>query len=147
MFQEAKSRYQEVNFKTAEPLKLVIMCYDEAIKNLGEAQRRYEAKDYEGKARALQKALDIINELNLSLDLERGGQIAKNLRSLYLFMTKTIVEADINRDVARFAEVSRMLQELGSAWKEIAAAERQEERPRLYGALAAAGASGRAWSV
>lgn len=147
MYQEAKSRYQEINFTTAEPLKLVVMCYDEAAKSLTEARQSYEAGLYEAKAKALQRTLDIINEMNISLDLERGGEIARNLRSLYLYMTRTLLEADLKKDLARFDEVIGMLSDLGAAWKEIWGRELREEKPVRYGTLAAAGACSRLWSV
>jgi flagellar secretion chaperone FliS len=112
--------YTQTNFTTANPLKLVIMCYEGAISSLKLARKLYAAKDYEGKAKALQKSFDIISEINSSLDLERGGDIARNLRSLYLYMIKTLTEADLKRDLGMFDEVIRILTELEAAWREIA---------------------------
>ncbi|MHB8770840.1 MAG: flagellar export chaperone FliS [Syntrophales bacterium] len=120
MYQTVAKTYQRANFTTANPMRLVLMCYDGAIKSLKLARERYLVKDYEGKAKALKKALDIINEINVSLDLERGGDIARNLRSLYLYMVQTLTDADLKRDVGMFDQVIRMLEELESAWKEIA---------------------------
>ena len=132
MYQTVAKTYQQTNFTTANPMRLVLMCYDGAIRSLKLARERYLEKDYEGKAKALKKALDIINEVNISLDLEKGGDIAKNLRSLYLYMAQTLTDADLKRDIGMFDEVIRMLEELESAWKEIARVGIVEAESALY---------------
>ena len=120
MYQNATKSYEQVNYFTANPMKLVLMCYEGAIGNLKLAQESYLAKEYEAKGRALLKALDIIHELNSSLDMERGGEIAKNLRSLYTYMITTLVEADLKRNLTIFGKVIQMLEELEGEWKEVA---------------------------
>jgi flagellar secretion chaperone FliS len=122
MYQKAAATYKQTNLLTANPVKLVIMCYEGAIGSLKEARDFYIAKKYEPKAKALQKALDIIHEMNISLDLDRGGDIAKNLRTLYLYMIQILIEADVKKDVSKFDDVIRMLEELEDGWKEIASA-------------------------
>ena len=119
MYQEATKTYQEANFFTATPIKLVMMCYDGAIGSLKLARESYVKKEYEAKAKALQKAVDIIHELNASLDVKKGGEIARNLRSLYLYMIQRVTEADLKKDIRAFDDVIQMLEELESAWKAI----------------------------
>ena len=111
--------YQEISFLTADPKKLVLICYRQAILNLKAVQEHYLAKDYEAKAKALQKALDIICELNNALDFEKGGSLARNLDALYKYMTRSLLEADIKKDLTMFAAIIRMLEELESAWEDI----------------------------
>jgi flagellar protein FliS len=120
MYQEATKTYQEANFFTATPIKLVMMCYDGAIGSLKLARESYLLKEYEAKAKALQKAFDILYELNASLDLKKGGDIARNLRSLYLYMIQTLTDADLKKDIRAFDDVIKMLEELESAWVAIA---------------------------
>lgn len=120
MFLSAKKTYQQANYLTANPMKLVLMCYEGAISNIKLASRAYADKDYAAKGKALQKALDIIYELNASLDMEKGGDIAKNLRTLYSYMSRILTEADMKRDVKMFDHVVNMLEELESAWKTMA---------------------------
>ena len=120
MYQEATKTYQEANFFTAAPIKLVMMCYDGAIGSLKLARESYLLKEYEAKAKALQKAFDILYELNASLDLKKGGDIARNLRSLYLYMIQTLTDADVKKDIRVFDDVIKMLEELESAWVAIA---------------------------
>jgi flagellar secretion chaperone FliS len=150
MNQKVANTYQQANLFTANPVRLIIMCYDGAIGSLKLACQYYAAKEYEAKAKALQKAMDIIHELNGSLDMEKGGTIAANLRSLYLYMIQILLEGDIKKDVTMFNEVIRMLEELESAWKEIAHAIVTETRPVSY-QFPADGMKGvaanQAWSV
>lgn len=113
--------YKQTNYFTADPVKLVIMCYEKAIESLNAAKEHYQNGQYEAKAKAIQKAQGIISELNMALNFEKGGEIAKNLDSLYRYMSKRIVGADMNRDLNGFDEIVWMLEELNSAWKEISA--------------------------
>lgn len=112
--------YQQVSVFTAEPLKLVIMCYDETISCLRLAKQHYENRAYEAKGSILQKALNIIGELEASLDLNRGGEVAVNLKHLYQYMTRRLIEGDLMKDLRAFDEVICMLEELASAWRGIA---------------------------
>jgi len=113
--------YRRTNVVTADPGKLVIMCYEGAIDNLLIAKQKYAEKKYEEKSRHINKAKDIIDELMGSLDFAKGGLIAKNLESLYNYMTRRIVLADVNKDMNALDEVVGMLSELLSAWEEVVA--------------------------
>lgn len=131
MYQEATKTYQQANFITATPARLVILCYEGAIRNLRQAKNAYVSKDFETKALSLQKTLDIIHELNASLDMERGGKVAVNLRALYNFLSQTLVEADLKRDLDMMDKAIGILQELESAWKEVAGKAHTEAAPSM----------------
>ena len=111
--------YRQTSIMTADAKKLVIMCYEGAISNLKLAKEKCLSAEYETKAKALQKVIDVIDELSCALDFEKGGQIAQNLRALYTYMRHRILEGDVNRDVGALDEVSGMLEELKDAWEEI----------------------------
>ena len=91
MYANGFDAYRQTNVLTADPKKLVIMCYEGAITNLRVARERYLSGEYEAKAKAVQKAQDIISELMHALDFEEGGQIARNLEALYNYMTRRIL--------------------------------------------------------
>jgi len=95
------------------------MLYDGAIKFMRLAIRELEAKDYEAKGRYIDRAQDIINELNAVLDMESGGEIAANLRKLYVFMSKRLSEANVQRDPQMIREVISLMEELNKGWKAI----------------------------
>ena len=111
--------YRKTNVETADPKKLVIMCYEGAIFNLKMAKERYIEHNYEAKAAALSKAMLIIGELNSALDMEKGGDISKNLKAIYEYVIRRLTEGDIRKDLSAFDETIGILEELGSAWKEI----------------------------
>lgn len=133
MYENIARSYKQANYLTANPVRLVIMCYEGTIASLKLAKAAYASKDYEEKGKALQKALDIIHELNASLDVKKGEAIARNLRGLYQYLIRRLVEADLKRDIGGFDEVIRMLEDLHSSWKEIAAShDVVEARPAAY---------------
>lgn len=111
--------YRQTEVITADPKRLVIMCYEEAIRNLKLASLMYTDGHFEAKGKALQKALDIISELREALDFERGGTIATSLDTLYKFMVVYIIRSDQARNVKGLQQVAFMLEQLKSAWEEI----------------------------
>ena len=114
--------YKETQIKTATPGKLILMMYDGAIKNLNQALQDLdnEHRRYDSISNSLIKAQDIIAELMISLDFERGGEIAKNLFGLYVFMNRRLLDGNIKKDRAPLEEVRTLLTELRGAWAEIA---------------------------
>ena len=122
--------YRRANVVTADPGKLVIMCYEGAIDNLIIAKQKYAEKQYEGKSRHINKAKDIIDELMYSLDFEKGGLIARNLESLYNYMIRRILLGEANRSMDAIDEVVGMLRELLSAWEEVVAKPDSEIYPK-----------------
>ena len=112
--------YRKTDISTSDPVKLVIMCYEGAIDSLKLAKEKVKEKDYERKTKAIIKAQEIIDELLCSLDLERGSTIASNLSGLYNYMLRRIVYGDVNKDMSAIDEVIGMLNELLSAWREVA---------------------------
>ncbi|MBW8036297.1 MAG: flagellar export chaperone FliS [Planctomycetes bacterium] len=112
--------YQETAVATQTQGKLIVMLYDGAIKFLKLAIKELEAGDHEAKSKYLNKAEDIINELNVVLDMEAGGEVATNLRSLYMFMIRHLHEANEKQDTGKIEEVIKLLEELNQSWKAIA---------------------------
>ena len=114
--------YKETQIKTATPGKLILMMYDGAIKHLNQALQDLdnEHRRYDSISNSLIKAQDIIAELMISLDFERGGDIAKNLFGLYVFMNRRLLDGNIQKDRAPLEEVRTLLMELRGAWAEVA---------------------------
>lgn len=118
MYRNGFQNYNRARVDTADPKRLVILCYDETISQIRIAKQRCEGKDYEGKSKALLKAQDIIGELQCALDFEQGGVIARNLDSLYNYVKIRMIQADIGKDLAAMDEVAGILMQLKSAWQE-----------------------------
>ena len=120
MYCNGVQSYRKTNITTSDPVKLIIMCYEGVIDNLKLAKEKIKEKDYEKKAKAIIKAQEIIDELLCSLDLEKGGAIASNLSGLYNYMLRRILHGDVNKDMGAIDEVIGMLNELLSAWRNVA---------------------------
>ena len=114
--------YKETQIKTATPGKLILMLYDGAIRHLNQALQDMdnEHRRYDSISNSLIKAQDIIAELMISLDFERGGEIAKNLFGLYVFMNRRLLDGNIKKEKAPLEEVKTLLIELRAAWAEVA---------------------------
>ena len=120
------NQYKKTNVETAGKVDLVIMCYEKAIQLLTESRTHYEENEFEPKARKMQGALDLINELRCSLDFEKGGVIATNLDAIYSYITKRLLTGDVERDLSNFNEAIRILSELKEAWEGIASGDHME---------------------
>lgn len=121
-YTNAYNIYKETSVKTASQGKLLIMLYQEAVKQLGNACEYIDdngkilPKNIESFGKCIQKTQEIISELMVSLDMERGGEIAKNLMSLYVFFNAELMNANIKKDKKRIENVRKMLFDLLGAW-------------------------------
>jgi flagellar protein FliS len=113
------NRYSQVAVETADQKELILICYDEAIRSLQQGKECYLKNRYADKAQWFIRAQNFINELLVSLNLEKGGQIAWNLKSIYQYIIDQITLADVKRNVQLIADLATMLAELRSAWAEI----------------------------
>jgi flagellar protein FliS len=119
-YERAVQSYRKTSVETADQLKLIIMCYEEAIQAIKQAKICYEQRDFEKKTKHLAKAQDIIHELLSSLNREKGGIIAVNLASLYGYTLNRLARGDLEQDMNAFDEVTLLLAELLTSWQEIA---------------------------
>ncbi len=111
--------YQQTAIGTQSKGRLIVMLYDGAIKFMKLAIRELEAGNHAAKGQYINRAQDVINELNAVLDLEGGGEIASNLRKLYLFMNRRLNEANAKRDPQMIREVITLMEELNQSWRAI----------------------------
>lgn len=114
--------YREVSVRTATQGKLIVMLYDEAVKQLDLAISLLQSKtkSLDKVHNALIKTQDIITELMAGLDFERGGEIARNLMSLYVFFNEKIREGNLKKDPEPLVQVRAFVADLRSAWIQIA---------------------------
>ncbi|GHV70753.1 flagellar protein FliS [Spirochaetia bacterium] len=146
-YTNALSAYRETRIKTASQGQLIVVLYDEAVKNLDRGlellSTGQNGKQDPGKieqiSKTVLKAQEIITELMVSLDFEQGGEIAKNLFSLYTWFNQELLEANVRHDIRRITIVRNMLNELRGAWGEIAAKTAGENVSRPVAGLNIAG--------
>ena len=111
--------YNQINYTTSNPVKIVLMLYDGAINFLKKAIEYAENGDIKNKNIYANKARDIIEELNNSLNVEECQELAQHLRRLYFFMNRHLMKANWNTDTQGFKEVIELLSSLKEAWEDV----------------------------
>ena len=113
--------YKQTTVKTANQGQIIVMLYDEAVKQLDYAKQLLDegTKELDKVNNAIGKAQDILTELTVSLDFEQGGEMAENLFSLYMFFNNQLTQANIEKDTKRLTQVRAFLGDLREAWSQI----------------------------
>ena len=115
--------YMENSVLTATPIQLVAMVYRCAIEALHDARRCLACGDIAARVEPVNRAFDAVSELSVSLDVQRGGEVARNLADLYAYISHLIILGHANQSDERFAEAQKLLSTLAGAWDEVAASE------------------------
>jgi len=119
-------QYRQASVETADRGQLIIMIYDHCIKWCGIAKEALENGKFARKAEACHKISAGITELMASLDMEKGGEVAKNLWRLYDFYSFHIHEGNIKNIAKNFTEVQEMMGQLRESWQTALAQMRQD---------------------
>ncbi len=117
--QTGAQAYVQTQFNTTGQGEVLILLYDGAIKFLIQAKEKIEQKDIAGKGTLISKALDIINELDSSLNMNAGGEISENLHNLYVLCSTRLLQANLKMDIKQIDSVIDVLSGLRSAYAEI----------------------------
>jgi flagellar protein FliS len=114
------SSYRRIATQTAPPGQLVLMLFDGALLSLERALLGFGYQDIGQRNSTihnnLRRSVDIIRELNSSLDVEAGGQLAETLRNLYTYFEHRLVESNLKKSRQGIDEVIPMLRDLRDAW-------------------------------
>lgn len=116
--QSAARSYFQTQVTTTTQGDLLIMLFDAALKFLRQAKEKIEEKDYAKKGILISKALDILSELQGSLNAQKGGELADRLQKLYFFCSARLLAANLKMDVAKIDEVVHILTGLREAFFE-----------------------------
>lgn len=115
----------ETGVMSASPHQLIVMLFDGAQASLRAARLHLQQGNMAEKGKALSKAIDIVNNgLSASLDHDKGGEIAGRLASLYDYVVRLLLQANLHNDLQRIDEAARLLDDIGTAWRDIAPAAR-----------------------
>lgn len=112
----AHQSYKTAAIATADRGKLVIMIYDHCIKWTKKAEEELASSQVEKMVRAVQRVQNGLTELMCALDMEKGGEIAKNLFRLYEFYSRHLTQAIKDRSASHLQEVMGMMSALREAW-------------------------------
>ena len=114
-----QNAYKKASVNTLDQTKLIIMLYDGAIKNASFAVEHMKSGQIEKVHDCLIKTKNIVTELMATLNMDRGGDIANNLQSLYSYMFSQLIEANMNKKTEPVVIVIDLLKELRAAWTQI----------------------------
>ncbi len=124
-YNQALAAYRETGVKTASGGKLIIMLYDEAVRQLDSAVSWLSSDSRENPQRlekannSILKTQEIITELMASLDMDAGGDIAKNLLSLYVYFNQELLDANIAKNREKIIVIRDMIDQLRVVWHQI----------------------------
>lgn len=117
--------YKQNSVNTASPGELTLMLYNGCLKFINQAKKAIEENNIEAKNTNIQKAQNIIQELMVTLNMDL--EISKNMMSLYDFMRRRLIDANIKGDVAILSEVEELVTDFRDTWKEVIQVNRQKQ--------------------
>lgn len=120
MTQQGLNAYRRTEVQSRTPLELVVMLYDGALRFVTSAREAMARKDIRARRDATSRLLAILSQLQSTLDIQQGGEVASSLDALYDYMTERITTAAVTHDPAPLDEVRRLLEMLREAWQSIA---------------------------
>jgi flagellar protein FliS len=104
-----------------DPVKLIQLLMARAVEQLTQARGHLERGEIAPKAEQLSRAVAIIDTLNGLVDLDKGGEIARNLRDLYDYATQRVTYANLKNDARALDEATNVIREIKAGWDGIAA--------------------------
>ena len=107
-------KYKNTSIQSASREKLLLMMYEGAIKFTKLALTASEQKKIAERGTNIGRAYDIILELNNTLDHKVGGDISKNLESLYMYLTDQLTAGNLSGDPQNLKNVLKVLETLHS---------------------------------
>ena len=115
----------------ASPTRLVQIMYEQILSNLETARfcmQRIEGNlpwiEVKNKGVAMRRALRLLSQLDASLNMEQGGEIAQNLRNLYRYLLNRLTQANVLNDPEIVAEAMSLIARIKSGWDQIVRADR-----------------------
>jgi flagellar protein FliS len=126
--------YQATAVTQADPVKLVEMMYEGAIRFMRIAQHCISQGDMEGAHNGIIRAYAIVAELMATLDFEQGGEIAARLEQCYDYVLHLLKEANIKKDATLLKQAQEMIEPLLESWRD--AFSNGAEEPPAAGGIA-----------
>ena len=149
---DAKFSYREAAVRGASPVRLVVCLYEQAIEDLRQAVVALEKGNIESRTRKINHATTVIGQLQGSLDMERGGEVARNLERFYDVIRAGLVEAQLKQSARILEQQISQLVLVYEAWLEVERAtatssSEPQESPESAPAIYAPETSSADWSA
>ena len=116
----AAQAYRRVESESRSPLELVVMLYDGALRFVNDAREAHARKDLRARGQAISKTLAIIGELQNTLDMDKGADVAEQLDDLYTYINSRLLDVTLKQDIAACDEVQKLLTMLREGWAQAA---------------------------
>jgi len=111
--------YRQCAVQGASPMGLILMLYDAAVASLHRAIAAFDANDIESRTSHLNHVLDVVAELQGSLNIEKGGKVAKHLDRFYTYARGEIFEANIRNSKEELHRLVEQFLSLREAWQQM----------------------------
>lgn len=119
----ALSSYSDYGYNSeieyADPHRLIQMLFEGALKRIAYAKGAMQRNKISEKGKFISQTIEIVGGLRASLDVEGGGDIAANLESLYDYISRRLVTANLKNSEEMLDEVSGLLLDVKIAWDAI----------------------------
>jgi flagellar secretion chaperone FliS len=137
---EAKLTYRENAVRGATPLELVVILFDAALDDMRRAASAAKASDIEERAAAVRHAMLVLQQLQGTLDFEKGGQVARQFEQFYNLVRSKLLEAQLRNSPELMQQQIQFMSEVRDCWAE---AEKQlNPRPSASAVIPAPPAQG-----
>jgi len=112
--------YRQTHVQSSSPLELVVLLYDGLLKHLAATREAVDRNDLVAKRDHLSLTFAIVGELQSTLNMAQGGEIAVSLDALYTYVTDRLTDFNVRGERGALDEVERLITPLRDAWAEIA---------------------------
>ena len=116
----ALKQYQQISIHggvmDASPHRLIQMLLEGALSRILSAKGFMKQGNLAKKGESVSSAIAIIDGLRSSLDMQKGGEISKNLDALYEYINTVLLKANMNNDTNLLNEAGKLLSEIKSGW-------------------------------
>ncbi|WP_024851365.1 flagellar export chaperone FliS [Hydrogenovibrio kuenenii] len=120
MKQKFLNQYQQTSIETgmenATPHKLVVLLYDGVVDALALVKGAIERKDFRMKADKINKAITLVGALRVGLDMENGGDVAKNYADIYSYINQQLLQVSLKNDLEVLNQLAGLVRELRESW-------------------------------
>lgn len=123
----AYQKYRNTQIQSASKEKLLLMLYEGCIRFMKQALLAIDKRDIAGRGMNIGRAYDIVAELNNTLNFEAGGDLARNLEQLYMFVTDRLTKANVQNDKKPLEEALKIMETLYTGWVEAVEKLKREE--------------------
>lgn len=111
--------YRESSVRGASPVGLIVILYDEIMRSLRKANRAIQERNIEERTREVNHALEVIGYLQITLNFEAGGEVAKKLSHFYNLSRTKILEANVREDSPILEQLVSDFSQVASAWQQL----------------------------